>query len=173
MLVPPPLPLNRNGWHSGLKLFCCPPVSVSRISLAWIAASALCTSALLGAPALAQSPGAAAAAGKPISLETMNDLALAAAVNVCELAVEQKVPVQNAVISNAKAITYVVTAVHGSQIAGSGKLEASQIVNGTIVQIVGRVKQGCYSKINAADKKFVDEVITQYTAQMNKAQPKK
>jgi len=103
----------------------------------------------------------------------MNDLALAAAVNVCELAVEQKVPVQNAVISNAKAITYVVTAVHGSQIAGSGKLEASQIVNGTIVQIVGRVKQGCYPKINAADKKFVDEVITQYTAQMNKAQPKK
>ena len=133
--------------------FCFPPVSVSRISLAWIAASALCTSALLGAPALAQSPGAAAAAAKPISLETMNDLALAAAVNVCELAVEQKV--------------------HGSQIAGSGKLEASQIVNGSIVQIVVRVKQGCYPKINATDKKFVDEVITQYTAQVNKAQPKK
>ncbi|PHX68557.1 MAG: hypothetical protein CK549_00260, partial [Cyanobium sp. Baikal-G2] len=99
--------------------------------------------------------------------------ALAAAVNVCELAVEQKLAVQNAVISNAKAITYVVTTAHGGQIAGSGKLEAAQIVNGSIVQIVGRVKQGCYAKITAADKKFVDEVIAQYTAQATKAQPKK
>ena len=95
----------------------------------------------------------------------MNDLALAAAVNVCELAVEQKLPVQNGVISSAKAITYVVSSVHGSEIAGTGKLEASQIVNGTIVQIVGRVKQGCYPKITADDKKFVDEVIAQFTAQ--------
>ncbi len=102
----------------------------------------------------------------------MNDMALAAAVNVCELAVEQKLAVQSAVLSNAKAITYVVTAAHGSQIAGAGKLEAAQIVNGTIVQIVGRVKQGCYAKITTADKKFVDEVIAQFTAQ-TKQQPKK
>ncbi|MCP9909902.1 trypsin-like peptidase domain-containing protein [Cyanobium sp. BA20m-p-22] len=94
----------------------------------------------------------------------MNDLALAAAVNVCELAGARKVPAQNAVISNAKAITYLVTSVYGSEIAGTGKLEASQIVNGTIVQIVGRVKQGCYAKITDADKKFVDEVIAQFTA---------
>lgn len=168
-----PLPPVQNGWHSGFMHFRCSPISVSRFSLAWIAASALSTSALLGAHALAQSPGAASAATKPISLETMNALALAAAVNVCELAVEQKFAVQNAVISNAKAITYVVTAVHGSQIAGSGKLEAAQIVNGSIVQIVGRVKQGCYPKITTADKKFIDEVIAQYTAQATKAQPKK
>ncbi len=155
-------------------LFRCSQVSVSRFSLAWIAASALSATALLGAPpAFAQTPGATTAAAKPVSLETMNDLALAAAVNVCELAVEQKLAVQNAVISNAKAITYVVTAAHGGQIAGSGKLEAAQIVNGSIVQIVGRVKQGCYAKITAADKKFVDEVIAQYTAQATKAQPKK
>lgn len=148
-------------------------VSVSPFSLFWIVASALSTTFVLGVPAYAQSPGSSAAAVKPVSLETMNDLSLAAAVNVCELAVEQKLAVQNAVISNAKAITYVVTAGHGSQIAGSGKLEAAQIVNGSIVQIVGRVKQGCYAKITAADKKFVDEVIAQYTAQATKAQPKK
>ena len=154
----------------------CPPVSVSRSSLAWIAASAFGSTAvlgsqlLLGQPAMAQ---AAAAAAKPASLEVMNDMSLAAAVNVCELAVEQKVPVQNAVISNAKAITYVVTTVHGGQIAGAGKLEASQIVNGTIVQIVGRVKQGCYPKITTADKKFVDDVIAQFSAQAGKQQPKK
>jgi hypothetical protein len=150
-----------------------PTVSVSRSPLAWIAASALGTTALLlGPSALAQSGAAPAAAAKPASVETMNDMALAAAVNVCELAVEQKVPVQNAVISNAKAITYVVTASHGGQIAGAGKLEASQIVNGTIVQIVGRVKQGCYPKITAADKKFVDEVIAQFTAQTKQQQKK-
>ncbi len=116
---------------------------------------------------------AAPAAAKPASVEVMNNMALAAAVNVCELAVEQKVPVQNAVISNAKAITYVVTTVHGGQIAGAGKLEASQIVNGTIVQIVGRVKQGCYPKITTDDKKFVDDVIAQFSAQAGKQQPKK
>ena len=146
---------------------------MSRSPLAWIAASAVGTTALLlGAPALAQSGAAAAAAAKPASVETMNAMALAAAVNVCELAVEQKVPVQNAVISNAKAITYVVTATHGGQIAGAGKLEAAQIINGTIVQIVGRVKQGCYPKVTAADKKFVDEVIAEFTAQAKQQQKK-
>jgi len=163
-------------------LFPRPTVSVSCFSLARLAASALSATAfagvtavagataLLGAPGLAQSSAPAAAAAKPASLETMNDLALAAAVNVCELAVEQKVPVQNAVISNAKAITYVVTATHGGQIAGAGKLEASQIINGTIVQIVGRVKQGCYPKITTADKKFVDDVIAQFSAQSKQQQ---
>ena len=38
---------------------------------------------------------------------------------------------------------------------------------------MGRVKQGCYAKITADDKKFVDEVIAQFTAQATKAQPKK
>lgn len=167
--------------HSGPILLCRLTISVTRFSLARFAASAFGATALagaaaviggaavIGAPGLAQS---AAPAGKPATLETMNAMALAAAVNVCELAVEQKVPVQTAVISNAKAITYVVTATNGSQIAGAGKLEANQIVNGTIVQIVGRVKQGCYQKITAADKKFLDEVIAQFTAQ-TKDQPKK
>jgi len=151
--------------------------SLARFATSSIGATALCgatalagATALLGAPGLAQSTAPAAA--KPASLETMNAMALAAAVNVCELTVEQKVPVQNAVISNAKAITYVVTATNGGQIAGAGKLEASQIVNGTIVQIVGRVKQGCYPKITPADKKFVDDVIAQFSAQA-KQQPKK
>lgn len=113
-------------------------------------------------PALAQ----AAALAKPASMETMTDLSLAAAVNACELAVESKIPVQNTVISNAKAITYVVTSRYGSQIGSSTKLQAEQIVNGSIVQIVARVKQGCYPKLNAADKKFVDEVIADFEKQV-------
>ncbi len=113
-------------------------------------------------PALAQ----AAAPAKPASMETMADLSLAAAVNACELAVESKIPVQNTVISNAKAITYVVTSRYGSQIGNSGKLQAEQIANGSIVQIVARVKQGCYPKLTAADKKFVDDVIADFEKQV-------
>jgi hypothetical protein len=103
----------------------------------------------------------------------MNDLTLAAAVNVCNLAVEQKVPVQAATIASAQSITYVVTAKYGSQIGASGKLEVSQIVNGSIVQIVARVKEGCYPKITAADQKFVDSVIADFTKQMKAQEGKK
>ncbi len=118
----------------------------------------------LAPAALAQ----AAAAGKPATMELMNDMALAAAVNVCELAVESKVPVEKAVLSNAKAITYVVTSRYGSQVANAGTLQPEQIANGAIIQVVGRVRQGCYAKLAGADKKFVDEVITEYSNAVQK-----
>lgn len=105
-------------------------------------------------------------------MEVMNDMALAAAVNVCEMAVESKIPVQTTVISTAKAITYVVTSRYGGQIGNATKLQPEQIANGTIVQTVARVKQGCYAKLNAADKKFVDDVIADFEKQM-KAQGQK
>lgn len=105
-------------------------------------------------------------------MELMSDLALAAAVNVCELAVQDKVAVQKTVLSTAKAITYVVSSNYGSQVAGAGKLEAEQIANGSIIQIVGRVKQGCYGKLAATDKKFVDEVLAEYEKAV-KNQPKR
>jgi hypothetical protein len=82
-------------------------------------------------------------------------------VNACELAIEEKLPVQKSVLSNAKAITFLVSNRYGSQVAGAGKLTGEQIANGTIVQIVARVKQGCYAKLNATDKKFVDDVISE------------
>ena len=103
----------------------------------------------------------------------MNDLTLASAVSVCNLAVEQKVPVQSTVIAGAQSIAYVVTAKYGSQIAGSGKLEVSQIVNGSVVQIVARVKEGCYPKITSADQKFVDSIIADFTKQVKAQQDKK
>ncbi|MBE9172337.1 hypothetical protein IQ216_04335 [Cyanobium sp. LEGE 06143] len=118
--------------------------------------------ALAAATSLAPSALAQAAA-KPASMELMNDMALAAAVNVCELAVESKVPVEQVVLSNAKAITYVVTSRYGSQVANAGTLQPEQIANGAIIQVVGRVRQGCYAKLAGADKKFVDDVITEYS----------
>jgi len=103
----------------------------------------------------------------------MNDLTLASAVSVCNLAVEQKVPVQSTVIADAQSIAYVVTAKYGSQIAGSGKLEASQIVNGSVVQIVALVKDGCYPKITTADQKFLDSILADFTKQVKAQQDKK
>lgn len=95
-------------------------------------------------------------------------MSLAAAVNVCELAVEEKVPVQKTVLSNAKAITYVVTNRYASRVSGAGKLSADQIANGSIIQVVGRVKQGCYPKLNSGDKRFVDSVLAEYEKAANR-----
>ncbi|MFM7547578.1 MAG: serine protease [Cyanobacteriota bacterium] len=98
---------------------------------------------------------------KPAPMELMNDLAITAAVNSCELAVAEKLPVEKAVIASAKAITFLVTNRYGSQVAGAGKLSFERIANGSIIQIVARVKQGCYDRLTAADKKFVDGVLSE------------
>jgi hypothetical protein len=137
---------------------------VFRFSPAWVSAAVVALASVPLATGLSITPARAqaqAAAAKPASMELMNDLALASAVNVCELAVEEKLPVQKSVISSAKAITFLVTNRYGSQVAGAGKLESEQIANGTIIQIVARVKQGCYARLTAADKKFVDDVMTE------------
>lgn len=150
-------------WHSGVSLPV-PPGFVFRFSHTWISAAALSLATIPLATALSIAPARAqaqAAAAKPASLELMNDLALTAAVSSCEMAVEDKVPVQKSVITNAKAITFLVTNRYGSQVTGAGKLAPEQILNGTIIQVVARVKQGCYPRLTAADKKFVDDVISE------------
>jgi hypothetical protein len=150
----------------------CLLVLVSRFFQVRIAASGHALLAALGVAALtvpaAPVHAQAAAAARPASMELMNDLALAAAVNVCELAVESKIPVEKGVLSTAKSITYVVTSRYGSQVANAGKLQPEQIANGSIIQIVGRVRQGCYPKLGTADKKFVDDVLAEYSKAVNK-----
>jgi hypothetical protein len=153
------------------------PGFVIRSSHAWVAAAAVALStALPQAPALAQAKAPSAppkpAAAKPASMELMNDMALAAAVNVCDLAIEEKVAAQKTVLANAKAITYVITSRYGSEVAGAGKLSPEQIANGTVLQVIARVKQGCYAKLNAADKKFIDDVLSEYEKAV-KSQPKR
>jgi hypothetical protein len=136
---------------------------VLRSPHAWIASAVFGLATAVGLPAAAQAPAAPA---RPISQDGMTDMALAAAVSVCEMAVEEKVAVQKTVVSAAKAMTYVVTNRYGSQVANAGKLEPEQIANGSIVQIVGRVRQGCYDKLNATDKKFVDDVLAEVSRAM-------
>ncbi|MCP9774770.1 hypothetical protein [Cyanobium sp. WAJ14-Wanaka] len=145
----------------------CPVVLRSVVAL-----SATCLSAFVASagPVFAQAAATPPAASQPASINLMNDLTLAAAVGVCNLAVEQKVPVQAAVIALSQGAAYVVSAKYGSEIAGSGKLEVGQIVNGTIVQVVAQVKQGCYPKVTAADQKFVDTLLADFTKQLKSKQ---
>ena len=94
--------LLRFGWHGGDYRVCTHFVSRSFLALSAAVLSAL---TLQVAPALAQ-PAPGGAPASPASVDTMNDLNLAAAVNVCNLAVEQKVPVQAATIAGGESISY-------------------------------------------------------------------
>jgi hypothetical protein len=106
---------------------------------------------------------------KPASRDLVNTLTLVGAVNACELAINSKVPVQTAVISGANSVAFAITSLHGSQIEGiSASLKPEQIANGTVIEIIGRVKQGCYAKLNDTDKKYIDGVITEVQAQLKK-----
>ena len=120
-------------------------------------AAAVMAVAAPSAPVLAQ----AAPAGKPASQDLINDLVLAAAVNSCDLSVQVKTPMEKSVRSSATAIAYVISSRYGSQIANLGKLQQEQIATGAFIQIVGRIRQGCYTKLGAADKKFIDDVMTE------------
>jgi len=136
------------------------------------------TAALLvlgGGPLAAQSQVAPAPTAKttgpakPASRELINTLTLVGAVNACELAINAKVPVQTAVISGANSVAFAVTSLHNNQIEGiSATLKPEQIANGTVIEIIGRVKQGCYAKLNDTDKKYIDNVITEVQAQLKK-----
>ena len=106
--------------------------------------------------AFAQTAGSPA---KPASSQTMEDLVLAAAVNTCELAVSEKVPVEKTSVSAAKSIVFVVNSQHGAQIEGAGKVEANQIFNVTFARTILNIKRGCYDKLGTADKAFIDKVI--------------
>jgi hypothetical protein len=110
-----------------------------------------------------------AAPAKPASRELINTLTLVGAVNACELAINSKVPVQTAVISGANSVAFAISSVYNSQIEGiSASLKPEQIANGTVIEMIGRVKQGCYAKLNDTDKKYIDGVITEVQAQLKK-----
>ena len=91
----------------------------------------------------------------------MEDLVLAAAVNICEMAVTEKVPVEKTSLSAAKSIVFVVESNHGSQIEGVGKVEPGQIFNVTFAKTIFNVKRGCYPKLASTDKAFVDKVVAE------------
>ena len=138
--------------------------TVLRSTLFALAASSMALVTMPAAPALAQG-----AATKPASQDDVNLYSTMAAVSACDLAVGEQVPLAKSLLPNSRMVAYVLATRHGSEIAGvgSGKLGNDQLVQGSYIQIVRWVRQGCYDKLSATDKELVDKVI----AQMQKAAP--
>lgn len=112
------------------------------------------------APGSATSPTPpAAAAVKPASGTVITDMSLSHAVNICELAVTAKVPVQTSLPSAARGMAYVITTLHGSQVASLATLSPEQMFDGSLIEILAKVNNGCFSKLNAADQKTVSSLM--------------
>jgi hypothetical protein len=109
-----------------------------------------------------QARPAAAPAPRPASAAEVEAYSLQAAVTICELAVRSKVGLELTLPATSQSVAFLINRRHGGQIEGiSGKLSAQQLYNGSAVQIISLVKQGCYDKLPAQDRKRVDDAIRQ------------
>ena len=133
-------------------------VTVLRSTLLALAASSMAMVTMPAAPVLAQG-----AATKPASQEELLIYNTMGAVSVCDFAVAQQMPLSKSLPPNSRMVAYILTTLHGSEIAGgrSGKLSYEQLVNGASNYIILRVREGCYDKLTAADKELVDKVVSQ------------
>jgi len=123
------------------------------------------------APAATPSPAATSPATvKPASGTTITDMSLSHAVNICELAVTAKVPLQTSLPAAARAMAYVIQSQHGAQVASTATLTPEQMFDGSLIEIVTKVNSGCLSKLNAADQKTVNSLIAGINA-ATKLQP--
>jgi len=133
------------------------------------ALSAACL-ALGSGYAHAQTPNAATGASpapattgpatiKPASGTSITDMSLSHAVNICELAVTAKVPVQTSLPTAARAMAYVIQSQHGAQVASTATLTPEQMFDGSLIEIVTKVNSGCLTKLNAADQKTVGTLV--------------
>jgi hypothetical protein len=86
-------------------------------------------------------------------------MSLSHAVNICELAVGAKVPVQTSLATAARAMAYVIKTQHGAQVASTATLTPEQLFDGSLIEIVTKVNSGCLTKLNAADQKTVGTLI--------------
>ena len=133
------------------------------------ALSAACL-ALGSGYAHAQTPSAAPAATpaaattgpatvKPASGTSITDMSLSHAVNICELAIGAKVPVQTSLPTAARAMAYVIQNQHGAQVTSTATLTPEQMFDGSLIEIVTKVNSGCLNKLNAADQKTVGTLV--------------
>jgi hypothetical protein len=85
------------------------------------------------------------------------------AINICVLATKQ-VGLDKSLPANLEMIVSTLNFVHGGIIQGANnnkKLETNQLANGTVFGVVPRIKQMCYDKFTATDKKTVDDLMAQ------------
>lgn len=129
------------------------------------AAAVLTAGSVASVPAMAQSapPAVPAPATRPASDRDVNVYNQMGAINICVLATKQ-VGLDKSLPANLEMIVSTLNFVHGGIIQGANnnkKLEANQLANGTIFGVVPRIKQMCYDKFTATDKKTVDDLMAQ------------
>jgi hypothetical protein len=118
------------------------------------------TSTSSAAPAATPAPATTGPATvKPASGTSITDMSLSHAVNICELAVIAKVPVQTSLATAARAMAYVIKTQHGAQVASTATLTPEQLFDGSLIEIVTKVNSGCLSKLNATDQKTVSTLV--------------
>ena len=118
------------------------------------------TSTSSAAPTATPAPATTGpATSKPASGTSITDMSLSHAVNICELAVIAKVPVQTSLATAARAMAYVIKTQHGAQVASTATLTPEQLFDGSLIEIVTKVNSGCLTKLNAADQKTVNTLI--------------
>lgn len=129
------------------------------------AAAVLASGSMAPLPARAQAaaPGGAAPATRPASDRDVNIYNQMGAVNICVLATKQ-VGLDKSLPASLEMIVSTLNFVHGGIIQGANnnkKLEANQLANGTVFGVVPRIKQMCFDKFTAADKKTIDDLMAQ------------
>lgn len=130
---------------------------------------ALSSGPLAAQSQVAPTPATKAGTSKVASRDVIGALSLASAVSACELAINSKVPLQTGVISAAQAATFAITNLYNNQIEGiSTSLKPEQIMTGNVIETIVRIKDGCYTKLNDTDKKYVDSIINEVQAQVKK-----
>lgn len=116
--------------------------------------------------AVPQAPSRPASSNAPTRSATDRDVNVynqMGAINICVQATKQ-VGLDKSLPANLEMIVSTLNFVHGGIIQGANnnkKLEANQLANGTIFGVVPRIKQMCYDKFTATDKKTVDDLMAQ------------
>lgn len=113
--------------------------------------------------AQAAPPAVGAATSRPASDRDVNIYNQMGAINICVLATKQ-VNLDKSLPASLEMIVSTLNFVHGGIIQGANnnkKLEPNQLANGTIFGVMPRVKQMCYDKFTAQDKKTVDDLMAQ------------
>ena len=128
-------------------------------------AAVLAAGSMAPLPVLAQAapPAVGAPATTPASDRDVNIYNQMGAVNICVLATKQ-VGLDKSLPASLEMIVSTLNFVHGGIIQGANgnkKLEPNQLANGTIFGVVPRIKQMCYDKFTAEDKKTIDDLMAQ------------
>lgn len=108
-------------------------------------------------------PAPPAPATRPASDRDVNVYNQMGAINICVLATKQ-VGLDKSLPASLEMIVSTLNFLHGGIIQGANngkKLETNQLANGTVFGVVPRIKQMCYDKFTATDKKTVDDLMAQ------------